>query len=199
MPNLSLTDLVDISAASGTPKMTKVRHIKERPPYSPATDFYRPFREHLIEIHQNGLSRRELASILSNLSDQKKQANYPGLIEGYKRWWGRKTLGWFDPPAAEWSAHGVYVRVNPELGLTVNGTPHLIKLYLKSEPLSRNRVAIITHLMDMTLLNNCEPNTVMSVLDVRCHNLLAPNVPIPGLTAALDAELAYVNALWPNV
>lgn len=199
MPDISLTDLVDIAAASGTPKMTKVRQIKRRPPYSPAMDFYRPFRERLIEIHRTGLSRRELVSVLSSSLDQKKQANYQGLIEGYRRWWGRKILDWFDPPSADWSAYGVSVRVNPELGLTINGTPHLIKLYMKSEPLSTNRVAIITHLMGMTLHGICVPNTTMSVLDVRRNNLLTPNVPIPGLTAALEAELAYINALWPNV
>jgi hypothetical protein len=53
--------------------------------------------------------------------------------------------------------------------------------------------------MDMTLINTCPSNTIMSVLDVRQYNLLTPNVPILGLTAALEAELAYVNALWPNI
>jgi hypothetical protein len=134
MPELSLTDLVDIAATSGTPKMTKVRQIKRRPPYSPAMDFYRLFRERLIEIHRLGLNRRDLFSILSSSLDQKKHSNYQGLIDGYRRWWGRKNLSWFDPPSSAWSAYGVSVRVNPELGLTINGTPYLIKMYLKSEP-----------------------------------------------------------------
>lgn len=52
MPQLSLTDFVDIVSKSGRPKATKVLQVKERPEYEPAFDFYRPFREHVIETHR---------------------------------------------------------------------------------------------------------------------------------------------------
>lgn len=199
MPDLSLTDLVDVSASSGTPKMTKVRQIKNRPAYDPKIDFYRPFRERILAIHQEGLPKSELSDIVPSLTDPKKVTNYPSLVDGYRQWWGRKSLTWFSPPSLIWSAHGVDVRVNPELGLVINEVPHLIKMYLKADPLTKNRIEIITHLMDMTLSASCPVNTVMAVLDVRNHRLLTPTVPVAGLTAGLDAELAYVAALWPNV
>lgn len=199
MPNISLTDFVEIASTSGTPKMTKVRQVKTRPTYSPAMDFYKPFRDHVTEIHRQGLPKRAFGDVIASLTDQKKISNYPPLVEGYRRWWGRKALVWFEPHSAIWSAHGVDVRVNPELGLVINGTRHLIKLYMKADPLSKARIDIITHLMDIALSDDCDSATTMSVLDVRRHNLISPTVPIQGLTGAVDAELAYIAALWPNL
>jgi len=199
MADLSLTDFVDIVSASGTPKLTKVRQVKHRPDYSPATDFYRPFREHVVEIHSLGRPRTELDALLSTLTDKKKMVNYPSLVDGYSRWWGRKSLSWFDPGSELWSAHGIGVRVNPELGLTVNESRHLIKLYLKADPISKNRLDIITQLMDEALGPHQDTPCTMSVLDVRRAKLISPTVPITGLSAALDGELAYVAAIWPKV
>ena len=121
------------------------------------------------------------------------------MIKGYQKWWGRKNLEWFNPPSTTWSAYKVDVRVNPELGLRINGVPHLIKLYHKSDRIAKSRVDLITHLMKISLSYKAPKNTIMSVLDVRRSNLMSPTVPIDGLTAALEAELAYIAALWPNV
>ena len=60
MIRLSLTDLVDIVSKSGTPKATKVSHVKARPDYEPAHDFYRPLREQIIAIRWTHLSRQLL-------------------------------------------------------------------------------------------------------------------------------------------
>lgn len=199
MPNLSLTDLVDIASTTGTPKITKVRNVKYRPDYTPAFDFYRPFREHIIELHQEGLTKEHVDDVISQLLDEKKLSNYPPLVDGYKKWWGRKNIVWFEPPSGFWSAYGVDVRVNPELGLEINGTRHLIKLYLKSEPLSKPRLDLIIHLMDITLSPLSPIPTTMAVLDVRRKNLISPTVPIPNLTAAVNAELAYIAALWNDI
>jgi hypothetical protein len=91
------------------------------------------------------------------------------------------------------------VSVNPELGLRINGTPHLVKLYFKADKLAKNRADIITHLMGKTLSGKAPAGCVMGVLDVRNARLLTSTVPIPGLDAQLDAEAAYWNTLWPRV
>jgi hypothetical protein len=39
----------------------------------------------------------------------------------------------------------------------------------------------------------------MAVLDIRNSKLFFPTVPIPGLSVALDGELAYIAALWSQV
>jgi hypothetical protein len=199
MPRLSLTDFVDIVSKSGTPKATKVAQVKNRPKYEPAADFYKPIRDFLIELHRNNQAKSNLKSVLPSITDQKKRTNYPGIILGYSKWWGTKVLDWFEPPSDFFSAHGIEVAVNPELGLTINGKRYLIKLYFKSDPLSKTRVDIVTHLMEVALRPHCTEGEVMAVLDTRKAKLICPTVPIAHLYAALNAELAYISTLWPSV
>ena len=92
MPQISLTDFVDIVSKSGRPKATKVIQVKERPEYEPAFDFYKPLREHLIETHRTGQSKDHLFAVLSTLTNKTKLTHYPQLINGYKKWWGKKDL-----------------------------------------------------------------------------------------------------------
>jgi hypothetical protein len=198
MPQISLTDFVDIVSASGTPKATKVRQVKRRPAYAPAADFYKPLRERIVEAHRFDYGRDYIDGAMADLTDQKKMKVYPPIVDGYKKWWGKKTLVWFDAPSFWYSKHGVDVAVNPELGLKINETPHLVKLYFKSDPLAKNKVDIITNLMAIVSSQD-DPDPVMSVLDIRRGKLFSPTVSIPGLTAMLDAELAYISALWPSL
>jgi len=199
MHRISLTDFVDIVSKSGTPKATNVSNVKHRPDYAPATDFYKPLRDRIVETHRNDLTSKNLEKLLHSLTDGKKIKNYPDIIKGYSTWWGKKTLEWFEPANDSFVLHDISVSINPELGLMINGLPHLIKLYFKSDPLTKNRIDIVTHLMEVCLRKHCHEKEVMAVLDVRNGKLITPKVPIPALSATLDAELAYIAALWPNI
>lgn len=194
MNKISLTDFVDIVSASGTPKATKVRQIKRRPAYEPAFDFYKQLREGIIANHQEGLGKREVNRSIGPLTDDRKRENYAAVVSGYKKWWGRKDLQWFEPPSGTFEAHGIGVRVNPELGLSINGRRHLVKLYFKADKLTKNKIDLITHIMETSLTLSSE--VVMAVLDCRRSKLISPTVPIKGLDGTLRAELAYVAALW---
>ncbi|RQV96825.1 hypothetical protein EH221_04385 [bacterium] len=198
MPQLSLTDFVDIVSTSGIPKATKVRQIKNRLEYRPEFDFYKIIREQIIDIHKHRQPKNALENLTDKLKDPKKKRIYKDIVNGYIRWWGRKTLLWFTPPTLEFSNHGVTVTVNPELGLKINGMPHLIKLYFKSDKLVKNKIDIITHLMEICLQDN-STSIKMSVLDTRRSKLVTPTVPIENLDAVLDAELAYIAELWKNL
>lgn len=199
MPTLSLTSLVDIVSKSGTPKATCVRDVKAQmsAPYDPATDYYRGIREAIIEAHVNGLGKRHI-STAANAANFRRAATYTQLAADYNGWWGRKSIAYFDPPRATWQPPGLFeVNVNPELGLEINGTQHVIKLYFKSDAITKARVDIITHLMQQELSS---PGTAyeFSVLDIRrrrLHTITPPS----GLGPLLIAELAYVAALWPSV
>lgn len=199
MPRLSLTDLVDIVSASGTPKATKVKVVKNRGDYHPSQDFYRPLRERIVEAHQAALGRPHVKGVLGTLSDGKKLSNYPDAVSGYVKWWGKKTPTWFDPPRELISASGVDVSVNPELGLVFSGAPHVIKLYFKGEQLTKRRTDIIVNTMHLGLSASAPSGAVMGVLDVRRSKLFTPSVPNPLVAAMVNAELAYVAALWPSV
>jgi len=144
IPQLSLTDFVDIVSTSGIPKATKIRQLKKRLSYNPAADFYKRIRENIVVAHQDNHQKAYLDRTLTGLTDQKKKTAYPQLATEYKKWWGNKSFTWFDPPPnVHYSKHGVSIAVNPELGLIINGTPHLIKLYFKLDPLAKSRGDII--------------------------------------------------------
>lgn len=199
MPRLSLTDFVDVVSARGTPKATRVRQIKRRPAYSPALDYWKGARDAIVATHKADEGKRELTAQFNASLDPRKAQNYGAVLSGYKRWWGRKSVSWFRPPADTYAQHGVEIGVNPELGLRVNGRPHVVKLYFKADRLAKNRVDIITHLMELALRGEAPEGAVMSVLEVRQGRLISPTVPVAALTPALNAELAYVAALWEEI
>lgn len=199
MPSMSLTDLVDVVSKAGTPKATKVAEIKNRKPYRPATDFYKPFRDGLVEIHKDGKDKEALLDLQNYLTDPKKITNYPEAIDGYRKWWGKKSLVWFEPPRNVYGHAGIDVAINPELGLIIDGTRYVIKLYLKADPLTKLRIDLITVLMEVALRPKCQEDDRLALLDVRHSKLFTVNAQIKPTKAVVDAELAYVAALWPSV
>lgn len=196
MPQISLTDFVDIVAKSGRPKATKVRQVKDRPEYEPAFDFYKPLREHLAEMHRNGGSKSDVSEVLATVSDPKKLKNYPDLVAGYKKWWGRKELKWFNPPRAVYSGAGIDIMVNPELGLSINGDRHIIKLYLKSDALTTFKTELIIDLLEHQLRPKASPTDKFAVLDVRESKLFAEGPHQPQSLPIINAEIAYIASIW---
>lgn len=201
MDPISLTSFVDFVSKSGTPKLTAVRKTKRlmADEYAPAKDFYKRIREAIVEMHQAGASIAHVSAILPGLTDQKKIDSFPRLIKGYKKWSGRKGAEWFEPARCLWQSGGLAVKVNPELGLTIKGTPHLVKLYFKADSLAKNRIDIITHLMAVACAEQAPDGCVMGVLDVRRSKLITPTVPISGLDTMLRAEAAYWVAAWQDL
>jgi hypothetical protein len=197
--SVSLTTFVDFVSKAGTPKYTVVKQWKHQPPYNPAMDFYKPIREEIISIHQNNLATSNLSKILSRISDQKKKDVYPEIIEGYKKWIGRKKAIWFEPPHGKWNHLNLNVSVNPELGLKIGDSYHIIKLYFKAEPLTKNRIEIITHMMGEVFPKHLSEGYKMTVLHVRNAKPFTPKVPIAGLSIQLEAEVAYWLNLWDKL
>lgn len=196
MPQISLTDFVDIVAKSGRPKATKVRQVKERPEYEPALDFYKPLRDHLAEVHRTGGSKAEVSEVVVSLTDPKKIKNYPALVDGYKKWWGKKELVWFNPPRAAYSSGGFDIMVNPELGLVVNGERHVIKLFLKNEALTKFRTEVIIDLMEFQLRPKVHPTDKFAVLDIRESKLFSEGPHSPESMPMVNAEIAYIASIW---
>ena len=56
-------------------------------------------------------------------------------MANYRRFEARKEIEWIDQPRrAIWLADRLKLRVDPELHVTIDGDPHVIKLYLKADP-----------------------------------------------------------------
>lgn len=195
MNRISLTDFVDIVSRAGVQKFNKVVQIKARAPYSPSVDFYKRLREQIVRVHAEGLAKSELKAVLRQISNETKLKHFPDVLSGYEKWWGRKQLEWFVPPHRLITSHGVELAVNPELGLVVNGEPHVIKLYFKGEPLSKHKVSLAAALMQNVLEHPIEGGR-FSVLDARAGKLFTPSGPVKGMDAMLDIELQYIGSAW---
>ena len=69
-------------------------------------------------------------------------------------------------PRAFWEHEDVRITVNPELRFIIDGKPTVIKLYFKTEPLSKNKVVLTRALMCDVLQSKAPLEVVFGVLDV---------------------------------
>lgn len=112
---------------------------------------------------------------------------------------GRKSFVWFDPLNSMFSNAGVNISINPELGLEFDGKKYVVKLYFKGDTLTKNRIELVTQLMEHCLRPSVSPNVMMAVLDTRASKLFIGSESDPRLIAALKAELRYIAELWPQL
>jgi hypothetical protein len=199
MLKVSLTYFVDFVLKSGTPKVTVVRNFKESGDYDPSADFYKKIREAIVALHEKGGAIGDLSKVLSGLTDEKKQAAYPALIAGHKKFIGKKKPTWFKPPTATWTAGGLSITVNPELGLEVDGTRTVLKMYFKEEQLQKKRSEIIAHVMNQTLSPVSAAGTKFGLLDVRRGKVIAPPIPVKGHDALLAGEAASFATIYASL
>jgi len=200
MIEISLTRFLDFTMKSGSPKFTSLQQTKKQlaDGYSPATDYYKQIRHAIVAHHRNGKPFSTIESVAANVNNRSKQDNYPAIAAGYKSFRGKKQVKWFSPPQDIWSAHGVGVSLNPELGLEFKGTRHVIKLYFKADQPRKLEVRAIISLMD-AVLQNSKNNLTMGVLDVRRGKLITDNPPAPTLMALMQGEAAAIAAMWSSI
>jgi len=197
---ISLTDFIDFVNKSGSQKLTQVRKVKHRPDYEPYSDFYKQLREQIKAIHKKDLAKEELNNILNNLTDDKKKANYPKLIDGYKKFWGRKKIKWFQPPYKNWKIGDLEIRLNPELGLEFNNQFFIIKLFFKDEKIQKSQVDQILTLMEYQLRSKInEPEVKFALLDIRKAKLYPQNGASFDLVPLLLGEAKSFIEIWKGI
>ena len=98
MERVSLTYFVDFVLKVGTPKLAGVKEFKEHR-YDHLTDFYKPLRESIIDMHEKGKPDRVLDEFLGTLTDERKRRIFPGLVESYRKFQrSSRSMKWFTPP-----------------------------------------------------------------------------------------------------
>jgi hypothetical protein len=197
---ITLTEFLDFVMTSGQSRITVVRNAKRRRlvGYDPRTDFYKPIRDCVANMHSSGRPQADLDALVAGLTDPKKIANYPELAAGFKRFIRGRELAWYAPPHADWTGGGLTVAVNPELHLDIDGQRHVVKMYLKGEKMNRQRVAIINHLLDQALRPRVGP-AILGVLNVRKARLYAWAPASPGMTSLLEGEAATFAQIYRDV
>jgi hypothetical protein len=106
-------------------------------------------------------------------------------------------MTWFEPPMRDYPLGPISVRVNPEIGLLIDGRPHAIKLYFRGDPLSPQRIVVVNQLL-ANALSTTWPGTVFSVLDVRRARLY-PYRPKSEVGLLLKAEAASLSTLYSAI
>lgn len=193
MDPVSLTYFLDFVSTSGSPKLTVVRKFKIKDPYDPRQDFWKRLREGIVEFHKSGQTNKNwLDRLAKGLTDQKKLGLYPDNVKQYKRFLGRKKIRWFKPPKADWTCNGLTITVNPELGLKIDGSPTLVKLYFKADNLAKRRVEVIQLLMDVAVNKRFH----FGVLDVPRAKLYSSSSPDHSLLPLLQGEAASFRAMF---
>jgi hypothetical protein len=195
MPEISLTDFVDFAITTPPSQLTKVRQLCSRGAYDPRFDFWKPLREGMQEFHAKN---KKLDDILVGLKDTKKVKRYPSSIKGYTKFVSKqKGLSWFKPPSALWSYGGLSVRVNPELGLHLDGKKHIIKLYFKDEKPTKQRLKIVFEMMRIGL--GLDDTVLPAVIDVSNGRLMIPRPLAEDLLPLLEAQALAFMHLWKAI
>jgi hypothetical protein len=103
---------------------------------TPAVDYWRLLRLQIAAHHQfapgPGLDALDTAV---ELAQPDRKVLYTTAVANYRRFLGRKQVEWIDRPRpVVWLADELAVRVNPELHVTIDGDPHIVKLHLRADP-----------------------------------------------------------------
>lgn len=194
MPAISLTKFVDFLVADGTTRLRRVQETKQQQDedYSPATDYYKGSREGIVEFHRDNLRPAFLDGVAAR-AHAKKTLHYSTIVKGYKAFLRKKQITSFDARKGEWSHGNLTVTINPELGLKIDGAPHLVKLYFKKTVLSQRRVEVVLRLMERSLASS---RVRVGILDARMGKLYTPRELPPELDAFLAGEAAAFVEMW---
>ncbi len=190
--DVSMTTFVDFSTKPGRARITEVKkYLQHREEdYDPSKDYWRPLRKLLQDHHSTGLTPALLmAEFKRRITDPKKQKNYKKAIRAYLKFLGNREVDWFEPLHTRWKHGNLAVRINPELGLRIDGVSHVIKLYLKNDTLNESRLASTLALLQDSLSAKVEPGTVIGVLNAGTGKLYSSSADL-----AIDRALLRADA-----
>lgn len=196
---ISLTDFVDFVALTGGRKLSKVKEIKERGAYHPKTDYYKAIRDAIIAFHTSNGDMQNIGNSIKGIADNSKKKNYQSIFNGYSKFLGKKELEYFNPPRKEWSHNELNIMLNPELGLIIKDTPHVVKLYFKKSTIERERVNSIICFLETELLEACDENHIFTVLDVPNSKLYFRDKRKRNFMPLIYGEAESFVAMWKRL
>ena len=194
---IPLTSFIDFVLKSGSPKMTCAKKIKAQlnEKYDPATDYYKRFREAVQDLHSKDKDRAKLLELIGPLPETKED-NYRLMVQGYKKFLGRKDFAWFNPPRKIWKHGELEITINPEVGLIWDDSRYIIKLYLKADKPSKDRLSSVLALMHETLPHK---ECVLALLDVRNAKLYTFEESMLDLMPLVEGEADSLEAILGKV
>jgi len=198
--SISLIDFADYVMKVGPSQLAKVRELCFREDYHPSHDFWKGLREAIQRFHITGNKDISIIDgILLSIKDRKKIGCYPEAIKGYKRFLGRKKIEWFVPNRDTWKFRELQVRVNPDLGLVIDGIRYLVKLHFKGGSIDAHKLKLVFALMRTCLSPEELRNTKMAVIEVSKGKMYIEGKFDPTIGVVLEAQAISFIHLWNAV
>ncbi len=195
---ISLNQFYPFVLADSMAKRSELMAIKRTQGlYTPAVDYWRLLRLQIAAHHQflPGPGLDALATAVE-LAHPDRKDHYHTAVANYRRFIGRKKIEWIDKPRRGiWLADELRVRVNPELHVTINGEPHVIKLYLRADPkwaLNQRTANPLAYLLSATHGHLGKP-LVVDVMRGRSYGLTRQGFDYESM---LRAQAAAFVSLW---
>lgn len=194
---VSLTVFMDYLTASGPTKITKVRNalaMYQQTDYLPPA-YYHQLKKAIAECF-GGAGVIALDRCVKGLVDDRKVEGYGANVDGIKQWAKKaKPKPGFVVPMQVWTSGKLEVKVNPELGLLINGEPYVIKTYFKDDKLDQRKVDPVLHLLHMTHGSLGR----VGILDCRRGRLFEVRRQHKGMNAFLVSEATGFVSLWEQL
>lgn len=165
MRTIPFNAFLEFLSTPGLPRVKLTKSLREAPF---RTDFYQPVVDAIRDLHTNerGAGDELLDAFLAARTDPKEQTVFPRVVKGYRRFLAANKASWFEPPSRDYPLGPINVVVDPEVGLLLNGRPHVLKLYMGRELPTLDQISAVTTLLTRAL-STTWPGTEMCLLDVR--------------------------------
>ncbi|MDR3588180.1 MAG: hypothetical protein P4N41_00795 [Negativicutes bacterium] len=168
-------------------------------PFRP--EYWKPVRDVITEVACGGKPVKLLYSVIDK-APKECRINYSRAVSGFDRFFaGACDAACFVPPKAFWLRDELIVSVNPEIGLVINGVPHIIKLYFKEYTdtrevrMNKDRAMISAQMMADAFDRVSSNRYRMSLLNVATGQLLTPGTG-SDIKVALDCCAATFTTMW---
>ncbi|MDZ7649279.1 MAG: hypothetical protein U5K54_20095 [Cytophagales bacterium] len=134
--------------------------------------------------------------MINELTDKKKHLRYTSLINSFTKFLGRKKIAWFNPPSNTWSYRDLNVKMNPEIGLNINGEKFIIKLYFKDSPLQKKDIKVLLWMMNLSLCNGIYTGYKCALLDIDKGKFFPFKEDNSSMLSLVEGEADYFIKLW---
>ena len=147
MPEFVVYDFLFIAVATGKPKSDKIKKIINRTKYNPNQDYYGAMRTSIKFLFTGKRHISHLYDIARKRKGSKK-VNYEKVATTFNNWQSGKNISAYKALREEYLYQQTKIICNPELNVTINGIPTLVKLHMsQKDKMTQERANIICHLM----------------------------------------------------
>lgn len=174
---ISLTQFIHFKAAVSTgARASVVKRIKENN-YSPAIDYWFDLRHLIQQFSEGKISLEQLNTSVENES-QRKRSNYQKAVKRFSNFVLKNNVSFFPVSQSLWSYSGLTIATSPELGMNINGSKSLVKIFYNvkkpDEKVTKRNIMPMLALFDISNKASLH-STQAGLLNLQNGKLLTPD------------------------